>query len=144
MTDAGTDESHYRGYVTQKAVIFNERGQVLLVRSSSSYPWSIPGGRLESGEDAEAALAREIREETDLEVEVQRPVHVMTDVWHSGTGESMYAVVYRCETSDTGVTLNHEHEEYTWVRPPDAKTKMPLQALTTAIERALADYRSVS
>jgi 8-oxo-dGTP diphosphatase len=47
-------------------------GRLLLVRRANEPGrglWSIPGGRVEPGEDDAAALAREMREETDLVVE---------------------------------------------------------------------------
>ena len=51
-------------------IITNEKGQVLLLdhvlRPASG--WGIPGGFLEVGEQADAALRREIREETGLDI----------------------------------------------------------------------------
>jgi 8-oxo-dGTP diphosphatase len=48
---------------------------VLLIRRARGTAvgqWSIPGGRVEFGEGLKAALAREVREETGLEVRVGR------------------------------------------------------------------------
>ncbi|HEY2961970.1 MAG TPA: NUDIX domain-containing protein [Pyrinomonadaceae bacterium] len=57
--------------VTAGALVFNEAGEVLLLkhRFRSGSGWGIPGGFLELGEQPEDALRRELREEVDLEVE---------------------------------------------------------------------------
>jgi mutator protein MutT len=50
-----------------------ERDTVLLVRRATdpgAGKWSVPGGRVERGELLRDALAREVREETGIEVEV--------------------------------------------------------------------------
>ena len=55
------------------AVIRDASGRLLLVRRGhepSSGLWSLPGGRVEPGESAAAAAAREVREETGLDVAV--------------------------------------------------------------------------
>jgi len=55
------------------AVVWNDRGEVLLVRRANPprlNEWSLPGGRVEFGETLRAALVREVREETGLEVEI--------------------------------------------------------------------------
>lgn len=48
---------------TVAAVITNAAGEVLLVRKHGSGVFIQPGGKFEPGEDALAALARELREE---------------------------------------------------------------------------------
>src|SRR3954469_2589040 len=55
------------------AVVRDGAGRVLLVRRANEPGgglWSLPGGRLEPGEDARAGAAREVREETGLQVVV--------------------------------------------------------------------------
>src|SRR5881227_3376430 len=57
------------------AVVRDGTGRLLLVRRAhepSRGLWSIPGGRIEPGETAAEAAAREVREETGLIVEVGR------------------------------------------------------------------------
>lgn len=55
------------------AVIWNAQGEVLLIqrgRSPREGEWSIPGGKVETGERLQNALRREVREETGLEIEI--------------------------------------------------------------------------
>lgn len=49
-------------------------GAVLLTVRSDLRGWELPGGNVDPGESGEAALRREIREETGVEVEVERRV----------------------------------------------------------------------
>ena len=57
--------------VTAGALIFNDAGQVLLLkhRFRAGSGWGIPGGFLEAGEQPEQALRREMHEEIGLELE---------------------------------------------------------------------------
>ena len=55
------------------AIIRDETGRVLLVRRANEPGrglWSLPGGRIEPGEAEEAAVRREVYEETGLVVTV--------------------------------------------------------------------------
>lgn len=55
------------------AIVFDGAGRVLLVergRPPSQGLWSVPGGKLEPRETLAQAVAREVREETGLVVEV--------------------------------------------------------------------------
>jgi 8-oxo-dGTP diphosphatase len=55
------------------AVVRDDAGRLLLIRRGhepSRGLWSLPGGRVEPGETLEAAVVREVREETGLDVRV--------------------------------------------------------------------------
>lgn len=57
------------------AVVFDDDGRLLLIergRGAAVGQWSIPGGRVEPGETLEAAVEREVLEETGLAVRCGR------------------------------------------------------------------------
>lgn len=59
------------------AIVRDGAGQLLLVQRGhppEEGRWSLPGGRVEPGEDLEAAVVREVREETGLLVIPGEPV----------------------------------------------------------------------
>jgi len=59
------------------AVIANIKGEFLLAQRPSGKPyagyWEFPGGKLENGEQAEHALARELHEELGIHVNIAYP-----------------------------------------------------------------------
>ena len=60
---------HRPPLATVGALIFNAEGEVLMIRTHKwSNKWGIPGGKIKWGETSEAALRREIKEETGLKV----------------------------------------------------------------------------
>lgn len=59
------------------AIVQDRAGRILLIergRPPAEGMWSLPGGRVEPGEGAEAAIVREVLEETGLDVTVVREV----------------------------------------------------------------------
>lgn len=59
--------------VAVAAIVFDREGRVLLIERGTppgEGQWSVPGGKLEGNETLAQAVAREVREETGLVVEV--------------------------------------------------------------------------
>jgi 8-oxo-dGTP diphosphatase len=54
------------------AIIFNEKGEVLLQRRKDVNQWCIISGHVEFGESISEAMLREIQEETGLEASIVR------------------------------------------------------------------------
>ena len=55
------------------AVVFDRQARVLLIRRArppAAGSWTLPGGRVDPGETPEAAVVRELREETSLDARV--------------------------------------------------------------------------
>lgn len=55
------------------------KGIVLIKRKNPPYGWAIPGGFVDYGESLEQAAVREAKEETDLDVKLERQLHTYSD-----------------------------------------------------------------
>src|SRR3990170_4595231 len=70
---AGLFGGRYRRIEGAHVLATDAEGRVVVVRTTYLGPgWMLPGGRVEHGETPHAAAARETREETGLEVVVER------------------------------------------------------------------------
>ena len=77
--------------------------------------WEFPGGKIEPGETPEEALVREIREELDMTIEVQRYV---TDVAWDYPTFHLEMSCFLC-TIAAGTPHLLEHEAARWLAPDE-------------------------
>jgi 8-oxo-dGTP pyrophosphatase MutT (NUDIX family) len=101
--------------VVQAAILRD--GQVLLTVRSDLRGWELPGGAVQPGESDAEALAREVREETGLEVEILRRVG---DYQRSGFGPHL-ARVFACRVLGGSERPSRETPRLRWFdadRPP--------------------------
>jgi|SRR5581483_4663325 len=72
-------EREFRDYepVTQVyGIVFNDKGEILIARESSSGKWQLPGGKPEKGESIEETVRRELLEEVDVKAGIIYPLGV--------------------------------------------------------------------
>ena len=90
------------GYVTVKvgvaAAVFDPSGRLLLLRRRDSGLWAMPGGWADVGTDTPAAMtAREVREETGIEVRVDRLLGLYDSRFRRFRHpHHLYHIVFRC------------------------------------------------
>lgn len=64
------------------AVILNEHGEILLIKSPLR-GWEMPGGQVEEGESLKEAAVREVKEESGIDIEVLRFCGIFQNVKES-------------------------------------------------------------
>lgn len=97
------------------AVIFNNRGEVLLAQRKShlsqGMKWEFPGGKLKVGESPENCLKREIREEMGIEIEVREIFHAVN---YSYPGKNILLLAYLTDYCSGDFNLS-DHIGVAWV-----------------------------
>ena len=80
--------------------------------------WEFPGGKIQAGESREEALRREIREELDADIEIDR-FHTTVEYDYPDFHLTMHC--YLCHIPDGHYTLN-EHADARWLTPDTVNT----------------------
>jgi ADP-ribose pyrophosphatase YjhB (NUDIX family) len=120
------------------SVALIDRDKVLLIqRARAPYfgLWTLPGGRLEPGEDAETAAVREIGEEVGLRCFGLRPIRRMV------LGDGKFVLqVFATEAFEGEVVASDEVTDFRWVRRNEIGRFKTTDGLGDVLERAFAIF----
>jgi 8-oxo-dGTP pyrophosphatase MutT (NUDIX family) len=109
--------------VSAKCVVSNRAGEVLVLLDARSDWADLPGGHVHDGEDFADALAREVREETGLELDPATVArHEPVEQHPLGRDQRPTSVVWytaRAAEPEQDVMLSPEHKGFQWVHPWD-------------------------
>lgn len=127
--------SNTRFTVTAGALIFNGKGEVLLLKHlfRAGTGWGMPGGFMESGEQPEETLRRELREEVGIEV-----TSVRLFAARSFKKPRQVEIVFVCRSNGDARPRSVEIEQAGWFRPEALPDGLALDQ-RQLIQRAVAD-----
>ena len=126
-------------------VVFDAQGRVLLVEHAfrTDYPWGLPGGWVEPGEEPAAAVARELREELGLEVDVRELVaHAVIGRIRTSTHPVHLGLAFYCVLRDGVRTLSSEALGFEWIDP--VQPTRPLQPFQREAMRRAAQCHAAA
>lgn len=105
--------------VSVAALVFNEKDEILLLNHvfRSDLSWGFPGGFINSGEQPEAAVRRELREEIGLEIKDIQLVRLRTMNRH-------IEILFRASPAGTARVQSIEIYELGWFKIDEMPEKM--------------------
>ena len=104
---------------TVAGVIKNEKGEVLCTLRDQgkydyvSFKWEFPGGKIEEGETNEQTLVRELHEELDIDVKINRFIY---QVEHDYPDFHLSMAVFDCDLVSKQIKMN-VHKGIKWLKP---------------------------
>lgn len=109
--------------IVAKTLVRNSEGLYLVLYRSNTHPLfpghiDFPGGEVESEETPEAAVAREIQEETRLSVNPNKLKKLFAKQYRQTTHILFEA---KLAEPDAKIALSWEHKDYRWITPEELK-----------------------
>jgi ADP-ribose pyrophosphatase YjhB (NUDIX family) len=136
-----------RPIVAVGAVVFDD-DRVLLVRRANEPlkgEWSLPGGAVELGETLRVAVAREVFEETGLQVEVGPIVEVLDSIRFEGSHRPRFHYVlvdFLCLPAGGRLACSSDADAVAWVGLTELDDYGVAALTTRVIRKAFARLRS--
>lgn len=121
----------YTHFVSVAALVTNETGEVLLIKSPNR-GWEYPGGTVEPGESLERALRREIKEETGVDVAIKSFAGICKNIQRD-----VVNIDFICEYIDGEIRTSEESLEVKWVSREDAGNMVTFPLTKKRLENML-------
>jgi 8-oxo-dGTP diphosphatase len=98
------------------AGVITDQDKVLITRRAPKENfaggWEFPGGKIESNETPQACLARELKEELNIDVSVGK---FCTEITHNYGNVNVQLIAYYCTIVDGEIQIS-VHDKYKWVK----------------------------
>lgn len=96
--------------VSVAGIVIRDDGRILAIQRRDNLHWEPPGGVLELVETFEAGVRREVREETGVDIEVER----LTGVYKN-LRRGIVALVFRCRPRNGSLPSTEEAARVRWL-----------------------------
>jgi ADP-ribose pyrophosphatase YjhB (NUDIX family) len=124
------------------AIVVDAHGRILLQRRRDNSRWALPGGVMEIGEEIGGTAAREVEEETGIEVAPDHVVGVYSDPGHvfaydDGEVRQEFSVCIACRVTGGRLRPGDEALEARFFEPADIAGL----DMHPSIRKRIGDYR---
>jgi 8-oxo-dGTP pyrophosphatase MutT (NUDIX family) len=125
------------------AIVFDDNGRVLLSERADGRGWNLPGGIVDADEGPDDAAVREAREETGLDVVVERLVSIGTAPRvYRGYGPPVSGTLvshgFLCRAVGGALVLTNEALQHGWFDPSALPSPMSSRRHVDLIQTAVA------
>jgi 8-oxo-dGTP diphosphatase len=99
------------------AAVIEREGRILICQRKGgrhAFKWEFPGGKVEPGEDAQTALARELMEELKIEARIGSLMH--SEIVRYATDQAIHLQFFRV-IEFSGDPVNIQFEQIRWEEP---------------------------
>jgi 8-oxo-dGTP pyrophosphatase MutT (NUDIX family) len=135
-----------RPYLIVQALIRKNTGDYLAIKRAGSIEigsWEFPGGKVKPGETIEKALLREVMEETNLKVDIERFIG-----WGQGLGirhengglYDRFVMFFECRLIKGSFRTNSESSDFRWAPLGEI---MELRPLSQPVRNFFSKFRRV-
>lgn len=125
-------------------ILYKEKGEdeasILLVKNQKGRFWSFPKGHVELWENEKETAVREIKEETDLDVEILDNFREISDYCPFGKIRKRVVFFLAAAKSNKVKIQESEIESYTWVKLSEAKKVCTYENDLRVIDKAREYY----
>lgn len=103
------------------AIVTNSENQILLHRRRDNNSWSLLGGAMEYGENIERTVIREVKEESGLEVRVEKLIGIYSDPNHiieysNGEIRQQFSICFHCILESGEISVSNESYEVRFLK----------------------------
>lgn len=131
----GTEVNDKPYSLSVKVAVMDAGGRCLLLKRSAKSKgnpgkWELPGGKVNSGEDFDRALVREVMEETGLSIALDR---VLGAAERELPGRRIAYLIMAGSPRSGTVRLSEEHDDSAWVLPEEFKGREIVEQLKATL-----------
>lgn len=119
--------------VSVAGIVVRDDGRILAIQRRDNHQWEPPGGVLELDETFDEGVRREVREETGVDVEIER----LTGVYKN-MPRGIVALVFRCRPLGVAATSTDEAKRVDWLTVDEITSSMN-EAYAVRVTDALSD-----
>jgi ADP-ribose pyrophosphatase YjhB (NUDIX family) len=132
-----------RPFLGVGALIFEGRSILLVERAKEPLKgyWSLPGGIVEAGEKLDAAIRREVLEETGLEIEIEALFEIFERIMPDAEGRPEYHYVlmdYWCRVTGGQLEAASDVSRAVWATEQELSGYRLTEGTLAVVERAFA------